>query len=173
MCACGAAFGALSGDDIRAGGMLIHGPYATIGGHVESPEVHLNYLLNQATAASRRHLAAHLREVGLSQLEWPLLRHALRDENEGKVTTEAHVIQRTEMDDITFRHTLDGLVARGLMTVGGPEEAVHLTDAGRRLAEPLVVAVESIATRATSGFTAEDIRLFSDYVLRFQGNLDG
>jgi DNA-binding MarR family transcriptional regulator len=130
-----------------------------------TPEQEISYLLNQAVSAQRRHISRHLRDVGLSQLEWPVLRHTLLAEQEGRTTTLSALLHRTEMDEVTLRHVLRDLTDRGLVTVTADDErAIRLTDAGGRVAAPLVGVGESVVVRATSGLTAEDIGRLAEYL---------
>lgn len=123
-----------------------------------SLETEIGDLMNQVVSAMRRDVGRRSAKMGLSRSEWAVLRFMHYDGLNHTVATVATLLPRVHMAAGQLSDVLDGLVHRGFARVCGTEHpAWELTEAGRRMAVPVVGGGEEILSRITGGLTDEEM----------------
>lgn len=128
----------------------------------ETLENDLGYLLNKAVGLSRARLDDHLREIGLTERQWGAVRHVWRAREEGRTLDVATLLA---MHDIV-RADLDSAIAEGLLALDD-SGTLEVTARSERLVPLTAGIAETVVTKATSGFTAEEMATFVALLRRY------
>lgn len=139
---------------------------------MSSKENEIGFLLNRATRLARAALDEQLAAVGVSPVEWAILRHIDLAENEGTSRSVDELARAFGEDRARVSQAVRSLAARHLVT-SHRDLAVRLTSEGQRLVRPLADMATFAITAATSGFTAEETDLLVQYLRRMNENLEG
>lgn len=135
----------------------------------------LGYLMNQSQRLLTRNLQNRLRELGVSQPVYVILRHL--EASIAREITPADVADDLRMDHSTISRHVDQAIEEGLV-IATPHplhrraRLLGLTDKGRALLPALHDAAGWTVVRGLNGFTNEEVGELQAYLRRMLRNLE-
>jgi len=132
------------------------------------------YLLNRAGARIAQSFSEEMRALGTSLQAWRVLA-ALRDRDDQRVS---ELSDHTSIEISTLSRVLDGMQKQGLIarrrTPGdGRVVTLHVTAAGRRLADRIIPIAERYERVAVAGLSASETDTLKRLLRQLYVNMDG